>query len=203
MDVSVNSLISLVRETVRQPQAAARRVLSVDLPMAARWQGLALVVILSVILTQLSEFLILGTSDAALANFLGGPVRSGLLQGAILVGMVFAVYGVGRAMGGQAEFGDTLQLMIWLQMMMILLQTVQLVALALIPPVAGIIGILGMALFFWLLTNFILVLHGFRSLAKVFVMILITLFALAFLLAVVLVMAGISPPGMPVPATGG
>jgi hypothetical protein len=47
----------------------------------------------------------------------------------------------------------------------------------------------------WLLTNFVAVIHGFRSLGQVFVMILVSLFVLAFVLSILLTLVGVTVPG--------
>ena len=58
--------------------------------------------------------------------------------------------------------------MIWLQFIMALLQAVQLVAVLILPLLAALLGLVGLGLFFWLLTGFVAELHGFRSPMQVF-----------------------------------
>jgi hypothetical protein len=52
------------------------------------------------------------------------------------------------------------------------------VTLFVLPPLAGLITIIAIALYIWLLVNFIAVLHGFTSLGMVFVATLMSAFAL-------------------------
>jgi hypothetical protein len=62
---------------------------------------------------------------------------------------------------------------------------------------ADILGLLGLVLFFWLLTNFVAELHGFKSLALTFIAILITVFTAAILLVLVFALLfGAAPPGV-------
>ncbi len=192
MDTSPSAVISLARETLADPRATARRIMSVDLPIAVRWQALALVVILSVLIGQVAAWLMLG--EAAVTGMMAGPIQSGMVQGGALVMMVFAAHRVGSMMGGSGSFEDALILITWLQAIMILVQLVQVVALVVLPPLAGIFSIMGVVLFLWLLTNFVAELHGFESLGRVFGMIIVTAIGLAFIAATVLSILGVAPP---------
>jgi hypothetical protein len=75
------------------------------------------------------------------------------------------------------------------------IQVVQTALMLILPPLASIVGIVGLVLFMWLLTNFIAVIHGFRSLGQVFVMILLSMFVLAFILSILLTLFGVTVPG--------
>jgi hypothetical protein len=75
-------------------------------------------------------------------------------------------------------------------------QLVQLVALLILPPLAGIVTILAIALFFWLLTGFVQALHGFQSRMMVLFGVLGSMFAAAFVVSFILIMLGVDPRGM-------
>lgn len=192
MDTSPAAVMTLARETLADPRATARRIMSADLPVGARWQALALVVILSVLIGQLAAWLMLG--EAGMMGAMAGPVQSGMVQGGALLLMVFAAHRIGRMMGGRGSFEDALILITWLQAIMILVQLVQVAALVVLPPLAGILSIMGVVLFLWLLTNFVAELHGFDSLGRVFGMIVVTAVGLAFIAATVLSVLGLAPP---------
>ncbi|WP_114964260.1 YIP1 family protein [Alkalilacustris brevis] len=195
MDTSASAFLALVRETLSDPRAGARRVISVDIPMSARWQAFLLVIVLSVLLGRVATLLMLGT-DALNGGMMASPLQSGMLQGGALLLLVFATFNVGRLMGGQGSFADTLILVTWLQALLLLVQVVQVLALLLLPPFAGMLGILGMVLFLWLLTNFVAELHGFESLGKVFGVILLTAIGLGFVVTVLMAILGLAPPEM-------
>lgn len=192
MDISAPSLTRLVRLTLQKPQDAARDLIAANPPLQARWLALLLVVVLSVLLGQVSV-LIMGSSSLGLPSSM---VVSAILQGGVLVLTVVVVQQVGRAFGGRAQVEDTLLLMIWLQFLMVVLQAAQIVLLLVVPPFAGLLGIVGFVVFLWVLTNFVAYLHGFRSLGKVFGMIVATFFVLGFALSIVMMLLGIVPPGM-------
>lgn len=190
----LTSLLSLARDTVRDPKEGARRVLALPLPPRAAWDGLALVLILSLLLAYLTTMLLGGSSDPLLPGFAHSPLLAAVIQAGMLVVMIGAIHGVGRMMGGSGTLEGAVRLTAWLQFIMLVLQVIQVVFLLVLPGVVGLIGLLSVGLMLWLLTNFIAVLHGFRSLMAVFMMILATTFALSFVLVLLLALFGVSPP---------
>lgn len=191
MDISAPSLLHLVRMTLKSPQEAARVLIASDPPLQARWLALLLVVVLSVFLGKISMMLV-GSSAMGLPS---NVIVSTVLQGGVLLLTVALVHRIGQAFGGIGEADDTLLLMIWLQFLMVLLQAAQIVLLVILPPFAGLLGILGFVLFLWLLSHFVMHVHGFKSLGRVFGMILATFFAVGFALSFVMLLLGIAPPG--------
>lgn len=192
MTLTLNGLLAMVWRTVRNPREGATEVLSLGIPREALWPALALVVVLSILFAQVTSLLV--TGEAGMAGMPVGPAATGFIQLLLLVVMVFAIFWIGRAMGGSGSFEETILLVAWLQFIMVCLQVVQAVALLILPPVAGLIGVVGLVLFLWLLTNFIAVLHGFSSLIQVFIMILVAAFGIAFGLSIILTIIGISVP---------
>ncbi|MGC9370947.1 MAG: Yip1 family protein [Paracoccaceae bacterium] len=193
-DNTLTSFLILARDTVRDPKAGARRVLSLPLPPRAAWDGLALVLVLSLILGYLTTMLLGAPADPLLPGLAPSPLLAAVIQGGSLLVMIGAIHGVGRMMGGTGTLEGAVRLTAWLQFIMLLLQVAQAVFLLVLPGVAGLIGLLSIVLMLWLLTNFIAVLHGFRSLVAVFMMILATTFALSFVLIFLLALFGVSLP---------
>jgi hypothetical protein len=185
MDLSLPALLALVRETLRDPRGTARRLIAMDLPMSARWIALALIAAISAILAHLA-FALAAARAAGAAPPLPSPIVTAGFQYAILIISVFAVYQIGRRFGGRGTLGDAVLLVVWLQFILVVVQMAQLAALLLVPPLADLFSLAGLVLFLWLLTAFVAELHGFSSMGRVFAGILISLFALAFGLAVVL-----------------
>ena len=93
------------------------------------------------------------------------------------------LFAVGRWRGGQGSFADSLILIVVLQLILILPQLLQLVAIVLVPPLASIIGLASVALYFWLISHFGAELHGFGSALRVFFGVIATMVAVVFLLA--------------------
>ncbi len=191
MDTSFSALLGLIRETIASPQDAARLVLRAALPMQTRWEALALVILLSAILSQAAAFIMAPDGGGA-----AGPVQASMIQAVALGLTIFGMHVIGRAMGGQGNLADAVLLVAWLQGVMVAAQALQVVALLILPPVSVLIGVLSIVLFLWLLTNFVAVLHGFESLGKVFAAIIMSAFGLAVVLVIILNILGLSPQMM-------
>jgi hypothetical protein len=188
----MNGLLAMVWRTVRNPREGAEELLSIGVPREALWPALVLVVVLSILLAQGTTLLMTGSADMSMPV---GPAATGFIQLLLLVVMVFAIFWIGRSMGGTGSFEEAILLVAWLQFVMVCVQALQALALVLFPTVvATLIGIAALALFLWLLTNFIAVLHGFSSLLLVFVMILVSAFGLAFGLSLILTLIGVTVP---------
>jgi hypothetical protein len=191
MTLTLNNLLAMAWRTVKNPREGAVELLSLGIPREALWPALALVVVLSIILANLAALLLAGDPATAMPV---GPAATGFIQLALLVVMVFAVFWIGRAMGGTGSFEEAILLVAWLQFVMVCLQVVQTGVLLISTPIAEIFGLLGIALFLWLLTNFVAVLHSFGSLFRVFVMILVSAFGIAFGLSILLTLIGVTMP---------
>lgn len=194
MKLDLPTLVPLALFTVRHPREGAQRLMALNLGRDVLWQLLLLVVAVSVILAELSNILLGLVYGAHMQAVFAGPIALAGIQLALLVTMVFAIFWVGRAMGGTGRFEDALLLVAWLQFILACLQVVQTVALLLVPPLAWLIGLFGLGLFLYLLTHFVAAMHGFRSLSRVFAAILLALFALAVALSILLTLAGVPIP---------
>lgn len=194
MSDTLKSLLIMGRDTLADPKEGARRVLSLPLPRRALWQALALVVIVSLLLTHVSDRLMPSSLDPMAPIFRSAPFLTVVIFGALTLVTVLALYHVGRMMGGTGSFEGALRLTLWLQLIMLAVQVVQVFFLLVYPPVAALLGPAAFVLSMWLLTNFAAVLHGFRSLLPVFLMIVATAFFLGIVLFFVLTLFGISLP---------
>ena len=103
---------------------------------------------------------------------------------------------VGPRDRGTGSFEEALLLITWMQFIFVVLQVVQSLAFIFFPVVAGLIGIVALGLFFWLLTNFIAVLHGFSSLGLVLVGIIGSAIGIVMGLSLVLAILGVTVPGI-------
>ena len=191
--LSLGPLLRLARDTVTNPREGAETVLSLGLTRQALWLAFALVVVLSMILGDILYLLAGVSQDGPLTGpLVGSPVVMGLLQAGLLYLMAHAITRIGRMFGGNGQFEEALTLVIWLQFIFICVQVVQLAAVLLLPPIAGLITILALGLFLWLLVNFIATVHGFTSLGMVFVMTILSGFGIVFVLSLILTMLGIT-----------
>ncbi len=195
MNAGANLFVGLTRLSLRNPREAARQIMRIGAAFdtGVLWMALVLVAVLSSILTHLAVAMMPMPEQAAAGGLVFSPIRTAVIQLALMAAVVQAMVIVGRWRGGHGTQGQALSLMIWLQTVLLALQLMQIVALMLIPPLADLIGIVAMVLFLVLLTLFVAELHGFRSALSVFFGILATLFVMAFALAILMVLLGISP----------
>lgn len=185
-------LLDMVRQTVSDPSAGAETILRLGLPRAALWLVFSLMIVLSMILGVLVMLVLGPPEDGPLTG--QSPVVLGLLQGAFMFLGVHAITHIGRIFGGTGGFDGALALVSWLQFIFIALQVVQLALAVIAPPLAGIVSLLAIAMFFWLLSHFITVLHGFSSVGQVFLMTLLSFVGILFTLSLVLTVLGIGLP---------
>lgn len=192
----------LIRQTFSDPRGAATTIIRMDLPAAVLWEALALVVALSVIAAHLTTMLLLEPGLATgeqgeelIPAFLTNPLMMSFIQGTILVIMVYAVHWIGRSFGGEGRLPDAIALVVWLQFLLLCLQVVQALLGVLSPALSSLVGLAGVVLFFWLLTQFIQAIHGFRSAGMVFVMIVVSMLAITFAVTMLLAILGIGIVG--------
>ena len=183
MNQTLFTLLALARLSLKRPRDGARQVIALRLPPAVGWLGLGLAAVLSTLMVHLSFAMQPADVQSFFAAAIASPLRTALLQAGFMVVAVVAVYRVGRWRGGHGSFDGALILVVWLQFLLLGLQAVQLVAYAVAPLLADLIGLATVALFFWLLTNFVAELHGFNSLGLVFVGVLATLVVMVLGLA--------------------
>jgi hypothetical protein len=179
-------ILDLARRTLDDPRAAARQLLALDVPLPARTAGLLLMAVASALLMQVGFLLLPPTDDPMVRFMTDSPLRSAAIQWLVLALSVVLIHRIGQAWGGVGSLPDTLLVVVWLQVIMLGVQVVQLLALLVAPPLAGLVNLAGMALFFWLLCSFVAELHGFESRVKVFFGILAASFAVALILVMLL-----------------
>ena len=186
MDLSLLALLRQVRDTLADPRGGARRIIALRVPVQVGWIAVALMAVASTLFTYLSIGLSPPATQAVFAEAMSSPLRTAFLQMFVMVAGVFAIWRIGRARGGRGTMDDTVALVAWLQFVMLVLQAVTLVAQILVPPLAAIIGLAEVVLFFWLLVHFVAELQGFQSLVATFAGVLAVLCLLVFALAVIL-----------------
>lgn len=185
MELTPAFLMRMVRETLLAPRAGAAAVLNFGFAPIVGWLSLLLMAVMSTILTHVSFALMSSESREIWSGAMGSPVRTAMLQWVVLLISVHAIHKIGRWRGGNGTLEGAVVLVAWLQFILLCVQVAQLVLQALVPPLSDIVGVLGLVLFLWLLTNFTAELHGFKSLALTFLGILITIFCVAIMLGFV------------------
>lgn len=161
-------IAALAKLTLRDPAQATRALLAEGVPLPARTLGLLLVSVLSAVLASLQIGVQTEPVEPLIAAMTASPFRAALVQWLILGLSVLLIHGVGRLFNGRGNLPDALLIMVWLQFLLLGPQLLQLLADLILPELAGIIGLVTLGLFLWLLTAFVTELHGFGSRGLVF-----------------------------------
>ncbi len=189
--LTLSGLWRHTRDTIRAPQEAAQAVLALNLPRNVLWLGLALVITLSTLLA--SAVLLMVPMPEAGAG-VPMPVVMGIVQAVFLVLVSLGIAVIGARFGGKGDFDGALALMVWLQAVFLVVQAFQIAAIAIgLSVLADIVSLASIPLFFWLMAQFVTVLHGFSSVWKTFWAIIMFLIAFAFLLSLVVTSFGFVP----------
>ncbi len=196
MPQNLTAVIDLMMLSLRDARQGARRVIDFGIPYQAGVLGLALMAVLSTLLTQVGLYLTPDMVDPLMQLLIANPVRTAVLQGIILVASVVAIRMLGVAAGGRGSVPATITIVVWLQIIMLAVQIVQLAVMVVVPPLAAIIGIAGLVLFFWLLSHFVAELHGFSSVVRVFGAIVATILLISVAFALIMAIF-IGPGAMP------
>lgn len=184
----ISRIQALAVLTLQDPRRAAHVLLAEDVPMRARSAGLLLVAVVSALIASLQVGPAPQEMDPFSAFMLASPFRTAVMQWLFLSLTVVLVHRVGLAFGGRGSFPDALLVVVWLQLLMLALQVVQLVAGLVSPPLAGFIGLVGFGVFLWLMTTFIAELHGFGSRGLVFLGMALTGLAAGFVLGILMIL---------------
>jgi hypothetical protein len=193
--MTFDDLKALARRTLREPEPAARWLMAQDWPMQARWMALLLAVSLSGVMAYVSTMTFPapeGDVPAVISMSRQPLVLAGLQLVAIVLGAALMT-GVGRLFGGHGRFGDALLLTVWIEVILLVVQGVQIVLALALPALAGVLSIFSVALFLWLTVQFTKALHGFASGPKVLVVMFATLLVMGFVLSFFLASLGLMP----------
>ena len=178
--------------TVQNPRAAARHLMGWQLPFSAVWLLIALMAVVSALLSTASLLLAPDQAEPSMIEpsilaMLQNPLQVAVLQAVVMVIMAMLVQGVGRMFGGLGRFADALVLIAWTEALLCVLQLAQIVLMVVSPSLAAALGLFGMVLFVWVLSNFIAEMHSFASAGKVLFGIIGTVLAVSVLIAIALV----------------
>ncbi|OSP55587.1 YIP1 family protein [Pseudoruegeria sp. SK021] len=198
LEFSLPALTRAAIATMTNPQEGARLIMAQKFSGRVLWLGLQTVVVVSVLMLYIHGLALVLRGDVeGPVVILASPFAMCVLMFAILAVVAVAIHRIGRAFGGTGQFYDSLALIVWLQVVLLGVQTLQTVVVVISPLFADLIGIVGLVMFLWLLTNFVAVQHGFKALTPVFVMIVVSTFGLVFALTLLLTLVGVITPGVP------
>lgn len=173
----IEQLKALFWLTVRDPSEAAVALMSRPVPRNVGWMILALGIVLNA-LAHFATLTLFPAPPELDVPFLSAPFLYTCILGGGLVILVYSFYFGGRAIGGRGRFDDILLAIGWLQYMRFTVQMLSLVLMLLMPGFA-LVFVLGVGLYaIWVVLSFINVVHGFNSMGKAVMLVLITMLGL-------------------------
>lgn len=185
----------LIGLSFRDPARAAQSLIAQNWPIQARWMALLASVSISAILTWIAATVFSAPPDAGVQPVLliQQPMVMAVSQMGAIVLAAGLMAGVGRLFGGTGSFEDALLLTVWIEILLLLVQVVQLGVALVLPGMAGMLGIVAIVLFLWLTVQFTKTLHGFRNALKVMLGLIGTAFVAGFILSLFAASLGILP----------
>jgi hypothetical protein len=187
----------LLIDSLKRPRAAARRVLDVGIPTPQLVEAAVLVAVVGVVLGYLALLMSPEAVDVVSAAVIHNPLLGAAAQLAVMAVAVFLTVRIGRLFGGKGTTAGALALVVWLNAVMVLIQAAQLVALAVLPPLATVLAIATILWALWAFANFIAELHGFQNPFIVLAVVVLTAIVVFFATAMFFAILGITPQGTP------
>ena len=184
---------AFIKRSLVDPAGVARGLMRQHLSRGTLWSLLALVTVVSTLLVQLGMMLIPGSATGATFT----PFTLTLILGSSLVVMVFAIHLTGQVFGGTGRIDQAILMVAWWQGIGLVIQAAQLVAALVLPPLAGIVTLLGLGWLVFALLHFVNVLHGFDSLFKALGCIAVGILGFSFGIAILLTLLGVTVQGVP------
>lgn len=185
MDFSLRSISEMIRFSVQSPRSAARSLIAMNLPIAARWLMFFFAVIASALASHIGFKMLPADAQAFWADAMSRPIQSAIMQAGFWLLAVVFLHKMGRFSAKSGSFADTLLLVSWWQIVFFALQAAQIFTLMIIPPIGELLGLVGLVVLLWLLTQFVMELHGFKRTWRVFICVIAALFLAAISLMVV------------------
>lgn len=191
--------IELGRLTLFAPRRAAAYLLGLRLTQQWLWMALVLMIVLNAIAYSLSLYLSPPAPQTDAMPFVPpafqSPVLFALFLGGGLVVTVLAFTWVGRAMGGKARVADVLVLVTWMQLLRLVVQVLMLVLMLALPGIAALLVIVASVWGLVILVGFLDVAHGFESIGKTVVMLILSTLAMVLVLSLILGVVGVTVIG--------
>lgn len=192
-------LFGMALQTVPEPRVVARDLFGLGLGRRTLWQILLLILVSMAFLGVISG--VLFPVDAAeYGPIMSNPLAVSASESVVGVGTVFAIFYLGRMAGGTGSFAQALMTVVWMHFIALVIELGVLFLGVFAPGLALVLWGGGFVMTFWVLTQFVTEMHGFRSAGMVFVGILLSL--LVFIV-IVSVLAGVVGIGAGVAPNGG
>lgn len=202
MDLTLTSLWEWTKLTVRAPATASALVKAAKLPIEVSIMMIALAGIVSGVSSGFLDYL----SGAPPVEFLmadgqtlsfdrSGPLMQGIYAVGTGLALAYAIFQVGKRMGGKGSLADIMAVTAVLQLVMTVILLAQTVALLVVPVLGFGILVFGLYVFFRGLGHAVNIGHGFNSLGLSIGVIALSFVAIVIMAFVVVSVLGVGPVG--------
>ena len=190
--MTLQGYLGLAAQSVTAPREVARLLLSQHFPREVLLTAFALVCVLNTMLYCVSLLLPIGAGNAPLVI---APAAFLVLQALTLAGTIGALTLAGRMLGGRAEIPQVALLMIWMQGLRVLVQAAFVLVAPVVPAMGSLLILGATALGVWIAVNFLDEAHGFDTLLRALMTLILGVLGMAIALSVLLTLLGVVPNG--------
>ncbi|MCG3266283.1 YIP1 family protein [Yoonia sp. I 8.24] len=192
MNITLQGWLHAVGATLNAPADMAERVLSERFARPTLVQGVIVVAIINLMLLAIVSMLSPPPIEDAVYVT---PITLTILIAGSMFAMAFAIARAGRMLGGAGDFDGALTAVIWLQAVGLTIDVAQIFLMLISPTLAVLLGIGALVALFWCTVNFVNVLHGFASLGKATITLIIAMIGTIIAVVVMMALLGITPSG--------
>lgn len=184
----------LVGDSLIRPRVAARRVMALRINPLELLMVAVIITCAGIIMAFVATRASSGGLDPVTSRVLNTPLFGAGIELAVMAVIAVLTHRIGVLFGGKGAFLDAVALVVWLNVMLLLIQIAQILALATFPPVAAALSIVGILWAFWAFANFVTELHGFENPFMVLGAVVLTAIVLFIAVAMLLAILGLTPP---------
>ncbi len=188
-----SSFFLMIRDSVAEPRLMADRLLAMQPGRGVILQAAVLVSVLDALILG-----VLGGGSLSLPTPQGeivlAPVGHAALLLASLILSAGAIQVGGQFLGGKGRFQQALLIVVWLEVIALAVQVATLLAAVVLPPLAGLLGLLGLAVLLWCVVHFTRALHGFQGFGRTIVALIVGAVVVVFALSMLLSIFGFGGP---------
>lgn len=200
MELSAASLWEWTKLFVRDPRLASSLVKEANLALEVSVLMIVLAGVVSGVTTGILQAvmgnppIVLLLADGQTATFeQGGPLTQGVTAVCLGLALGYALFKVGRWMGGQGSLADIMAVTAVLQMIMTVIVVARTIAILVLPLVGLLLIVFGMYVFFRGLGHAVNVGHEFDSMGKSAGVIVMSFFAVLIATFFFVSLTGIGP----------
>ncbi|NVO23765.1 YIP1 family protein [Donghicola mangrovi] len=186
MTLNVSLVWQTILATLRDPDAVAAQLLSLNLSSKAVWHLFGLTIIASVMMFYGTELLL----PTGLGQVIP-PFTLVVMMTANLSVLSFAMLGTGRALEGNARLDQIVLVLSWMQVMLIALQIPQSVLSLAIPSLGDVFSLMVVFYALWLTVRFVKVAHGFETLGRAIASVVLAFTGITLGLVVLMSLLGV------------